>query len=148
MLVQVLAIALGWMNHEDDFKKTISPILEATLVAILLYDYDGMLLYSSQFILIITFTYNLNIQEEVMIRMISRGLNTCIIRRFSFYQVSERTENHHFCLSIMKPSSREIVFSLLIIGLSPAGSTVLQPRLRIRRNQILIQKLLLRESLL
>ena len=49
MLVQVLPIALSWMNYEDDFKKTISPILEATIVAILLYDYDGMSLYMITF---------------------------------------------------------------------------------------------------
>ena len=41
MLLQVLAVGLGWMNPEDDFKTAISPLLEATLAAILLFDAPG-----------------------------------------------------------------------------------------------------------
>ena len=41
LLVQLLAVAFGWMKVSGDFKINISPRLEAILVVIILHDFTG-----------------------------------------------------------------------------------------------------------
>jgi hypothetical protein len=41
VLVQLLAVALGWMESEGNFKYNISPRLESILVAVILNDFTG-----------------------------------------------------------------------------------------------------------
>jgi hypothetical protein len=41
VLVQLLAVALGWMEPEGNFKYNISPRLESILVAVILNDFSG-----------------------------------------------------------------------------------------------------------
>jgi hypothetical protein len=41
VLVQLLAVALGWMEPEGNFKYNISPRLESIIVAVILNDFSG-----------------------------------------------------------------------------------------------------------
>jgi hypothetical protein len=63
LLVQLLAVVLGWMDPEADFKLNISPRLESILVAIILNNIDTGINKNSIFFNIISTFNKCNIYE-------------------------------------------------------------------------------------